>query len=332
MEERLQQSRDALAAQPARAGQRPGGLSATAGAGQPRAQAATRRWKGSETGPGQRLMKRKSGCNNLRRELLPLQAAARPAGGGAGPAQPRGGQPGRGDPPHRDRAGGGAGADQRRGEGTPGPRNQVIALRRGDVVISSGQPLATAKVSLQRPEQAREVINALLQQANRARSSGCCRGSRPTARSCWCQGTTSPTGDSAGPPRLLGGEHLLSAANVLRGEQQVLAFPDLRPNRPVVRAGDVLATTSLEPEVRDPKRCNSRLNLLLAAAFAKVQRQGSGHVACSSMPPCSALARDLSERPGIRRQSGSRGHPGRGYAGPDRPCSCAGSGPERPAT
>ncbi|MEB3361504.1 MAG: DUF3084 domain-containing protein, partial [Synechococcaceae cyanobacterium] len=42
----------------------------------------------------------------------------------------------------------------------------VIALRRGDVVIASGQPLATAKVLGQR--QSQDVINALLRQANAA--------------------------------------------------------------------------------------------------------------------------------------------------------------------
>jgi uncharacterized protein (DUF3084 family) len=91
---------------------------------------------------------------------------------------------------------------------------------------------------------------------------------------------------------------LLSAANVLRGEQQVLAFPDLRPNRPVARAGDVLATTSLEPEVHSPQQVNSRLNLLLAAAYAKVQRQGSitdGLQFDAAL--LNQLARSLSERP-----------------------------------
>jgi uncharacterized protein (DUF3084 family) len=66
-----------------------------------------------------------------------------------------------------------------------------------------------------------------------------------------------------------------SAANVLRGEQQVLAFPDLRPNRQVVAAGDVLASTTLEADLRNPDQIARRLNLLLAAAYARAQRQGT---------------------------------------------------------
>jgi len=66
-----------------------------------------------------------------------------------------------------------------------------------------------------------------------------------------------------------------SASNVLRGEQRVLAFPELRPNRQVVRKGEVLARTTLEGDERGVELVRSRLNLLLAAAFAKAQRQGT---------------------------------------------------------
>ena len=66
-----------------------------------------------------------------------------------------------------------------------------------------------------------------------------------------------------------------SASNVLRGEQRVLAFPDLRPNRQVVRKGEVLSRTTLEGDARGAEVVRSRLNLLLAAAFARAQRQGT---------------------------------------------------------
>ncbi|MEB3264662.1 MAG: DUF3084 domain-containing protein [Synechococcus sp.] len=175
---------------------------------------------------------------------------------------------------------------------------KIIALRRGDVVISSGQPLATAKVMLQRPEQARDVINTLLQQANRAAFQRVLPGEPPDR-----QILLVPKNDIAKLESLLARPgswvvSLLSAANVLRGERQVLAFPDLRPNRSVTRAGEVLASTSLEPEVRSPEQVNSRLNLLLAAAYAKVQRQGSITDGLQfDAARFNQLARDLTERP-----------------------------------
>ncbi len=174
----------------------------------------------------------------------------------------------------------------------------VIALRRGDVVIASGQPLATAKVQLQRPDQARQVIDALLQQANRAAFQQLLPDQPPNR-----QILLVPRSDINRLESLLGTPgtwvvSIRSAANVLRGEGQVLAFPDLRPNRQVVEKGEVLARTALEPAVRDPEAVRSRLNLLLAAAFAKVQRQGTLVSGLQfDAASFSALARDLSGRP-----------------------------------
>jgi len=153
--------------------------------------------------------------------------------------------------------------------------SNVIALRRGDVVIASGQPLATAKVRLQRAEQAREVIDALLQQANLQAFQRLLPGQSPDR-----QILLVPRNDIDRLAAMLAKSgtwvvSIRSASNVLRGEQRVLAFPDLRPNRQVVRRGEVLARTTLEADERGAELVRSRLNLLLAAAFARVQRQGT---------------------------------------------------------
>jgi uncharacterized protein (DUF3084 family) len=68
---------------------------------------------------------------------------------------------------------------------------------------------------------------------------------------------------------------LISAANVLKGERQVVAFPDVRRNRQVVKAGEQLATTLLEGDERSAEQVRSRLNVLLASAYNAVQREGS---------------------------------------------------------
>ncbi len=179
-----------------------------------------------------------------------------------------------------------------------GLETNVIALRRGDVVIASGQPLATAKVQLQRPDQARQVIDALLQESNRAAFQLLLPGQPPNR-----QILLVPRSDITRLESLLGTPgtwvvSIRSAANVLRGEAQVLAFPDLRPNRQVVEQGEVLSRTALEADVRQIDAVRSRLNLLLAAAFAKAQRQGT-LVSGLQFDAASfnALANDLSERP-----------------------------------
>ena len=174
----------------------------------------------------------------------------------------------------------------------------LIALRRGDVVITSGQSLATAKVRLQRPDQAGEVITALLQQANRMAFARALPG-QPVNR----QILLVSRGDVAKLDQMLRRPgswvvSILSAANVLKGEKQVLAFPDIRPNREVVTAGEVLATTTLDPEERQPDQVRGRLNLLLAAAYARAQRQGTVSDGLQYDPiGFNQLGRRLTERP-----------------------------------
>jgi len=179
-----------------------------------------------------------------------------------------------------------------------GLETNLIALRRGDVVISSGQPLATAKVKLERPEQAQDAINALLQQANRTAYARVLPGETPSR-----QILLVPRNDITKLEALLKQPgswvvSILSAANVLRGERQVLGFPDLRPNRSVVQAGDVLASTTIEADLRDPNQLARRLNLLLAAAYARAQRQGTLVDGLQfDVSRLNQLVQDLSKRP-----------------------------------
>ena len=185
-----------------------------------------------------------------------------------------------------------------RSEELKGLENNLIALRRGDVVISSGQPLATAKVRLERPDQAGAVINALLQQANRNAFARVLPGEPPNR-----QILLVPRSDISKLESLLQQPgswvvSILSAANVLRGERQVLGFPDLRPNRRVVSSGEVLASTTIEGDLKDPNQIARRLNLLLTAAFARAQRQGTLVDGLQfDVARLNQLVQDLSQRP-----------------------------------
>lgn len=174
----------------------------------------------------------------------------------------------------------------------------MVALRRGDVVIASGQPLARAKVKLEQPGEARPVIDALLQQANRMAFQRTLPGQPANS-----QILLVPRSDIAKLEELLSKPgswvvSILSAANVLRGEKQVLAFPDLRPNRLVVRGGESLASTIIEADLRNPEGIARRLNLLMAAAYAKAQRQGTISDGLQfDAAAFNQLARALADRP-----------------------------------
>ena len=73
---------------------------------------------------------------------------------------------------------------------------------------------------------------------------------------------------------------------------------DLRPNRAVLRSGEVLASTTLEADERTPEQVRSRLNLLLAATYATAQKQGSLADGLQfDAATFNRLVRELSERP-----------------------------------
>ena len=151
----------------------------------------------------------------------------------------------------------------------------LIALRRGDVVISAGQPLEIARLRIDNSNQAKPVIEALLRQANTNVYQLVLPGQTPNR-----QILLVPRSDINRLEQVLRrrGEwvvSVISVANVLKGERQVVAFPDVRPNKRVVKAGDVLASTALEADETSPEQVRSRLNLLLAAAFNRVKQQGS---------------------------------------------------------
>jgi len=151
----------------------------------------------------------------------------------------------------------------------------LLALRRGSVVLRSGQPLATATVRLEQPEQAKQVVDRLLQEANQTAYIRVRPGETPDR-----QILLVPRSDVERLQQTLlqSGTWVVSmrsAGNVLRGEAVVYAYPDVKPNRTITRPDEVLASITLEPEERGSEAVRNRLNLLLASAFAEVQRRGS---------------------------------------------------------
>ncbi len=179
-----------------------------------------------------------------------------------------------------------------------GLEEKLIALRRGDVVISSGQTLASAKVNPRNGTEANAAIVALLRQANLNAFQRVLPTQAPNRQILLVPRQDIATLESRisrGGPWVVS---ILSAANVLRGEDQVLGFPDLRPNRQVLQRGDLMASTLLEGNERSSEQVRNRLNLLLAASFAKAQRQGSiADGVQFDVASFNRLGRELSERP-----------------------------------
>lgn len=152
---------------------------------------------------------------------------------------------------------------------------QRNALRLGNVVLSSGQRLATATLRLESDDQARQVIDELLREANLQAYQRVLPGKTPDR-----QILLVPRADIARLESTIQRPGtwvvtIRSAANVLLGETVVYAFPEVQPNTTIVTTGAVLATTALDSGERAPEAVRNRLNLLLASALAEAQRRGS---------------------------------------------------------
>ena len=151
----------------------------------------------------------------------------------------------------------------------------LLALRRGNVAISSGEPLATATLRLERPDQAKNVIDQLLREANLQAYQKVLPGQPAKNQILLVPRSDIKRLEQAIQKTGTWVVNIRSAANVLLGETVVYAFPEVRSNVTVAREGEVLARTTLASNERDPDAVRNRLNLLLASTLAEVQRRGS---------------------------------------------------------
>ena len=177
----------------------------------------------------------------------------------------------------------------------------LIALRRGDVAISSGQPLATVTLKLDRPDQARQVIDQVLREANLQAFQKVLPGQVPDRQIILVPRQDIERLEQAIRKPGTWVVLLRSAANVLRGESVVYAFPDVRPNVAITMEGEVLARTTVAGQDTNPEAVQNRINLLLASTLAEVRRRGSLSQGLQfDANAVNRLARELTNRSGGR--------------------------------
>lgn len=178
---------------------------------------------------------------------------------------------------------------------------KVLALRSGDVVLSTGQALTTARIAIPQQRLVKKATEDLLREANLRAFEQVLPGQQPNR-----QLLLIPRSEVAKVEQALSNGatwvvSIRSAGNVLRGETQVLVFADVRPNQKVVSNGEVLASISFDPNERSPQQVQARLNLLLAAARTETLRQGSLAPAIQfDVEAFKAAGRALSEQRGRR--------------------------------
>ncbi len=146
-------------------------------------------------------------------------------------------------------------------------------LRQGNVAIQRGQILASAVIRAANSAIARQAVDQLLNEANRASI----LLSRPGANGQQVLQITKLEVDQLIDQIDDGQDYvvrILSAANYLTGEAPIQVFTDAVRNRVVFQEGDVVSATTVDPANATNDEIQQRINLLIAAANFRARNLG----------------------------------------------------------
>jgi len=152
---------------------------------------------------------------------------------------------------------------------------KLFALRNGDVVISSGQSLVTKTIKIDKKNDIKKEIEAILQQAN-----------------FYAFNLTKTNNSKYRRMLLIRKDHIenlekiiadsrswvvsiKSAGNILRGENYVYAFPEARLNKSITKKGEIIATENISLANSDSESIRKKIKLLLSSTLAEVKKRGS---------------------------------------------------------
>ncbi|MEO1185778.1 MAG: DUF3084 domain-containing protein, partial [Cyanobacteria bacterium J06636_27] len=152
-------------------------------------------------------------------------------------------------------------------------------LRLGKLALVRGQVIAEAVVRVEKPEAAKQAVVKLLQEANRSAlnrlsepGSNLSKNGKSSilfATSQQIQQLSKQIDD--------GREYVVrifSAGNYVRGEQRIEFFADAAPNQVVFQGGEVLATTTANPQTMTSDQVRQRLELLISASQFRARNAG----------------------------------------------------------
>ena len=151
----------------------------------------------------------------------------------------------------------------------------LYAFRSGNVVISSGQTLATKTIKLNKTNDIKKNIESLLQQANFYAFNLV-----KTNQSKYRRILLVRKDDIEKLENTLGDNRswvvsIKSAGNILRGENYVYAFPEVTLNKIITKKGEIIAFEKISLLDSDSETISKKINLLMASSLAEVRRRGS---------------------------------------------------------
>tara|TARA_B100001113_G_scaffold304785_1_gene265259 strand:- start:265 stop:990 length:726 start_codon:yes stop_codon:yes gene_type:complete len=151
----------------------------------------------------------------------------------------------------------------------------LYALRSGDVVISSGQPLITKTIKIDKKDDIKKEIEVILQRANFNAFN-----LAKTNKSRYRRILLVRKDHIENLERIIADSRtwvvsIKSAGNILRGENYVYAFPEVTLNKNITRKGEVIASENISLSNSDSESIRKKIKLLLSSTLAEVKRRGS---------------------------------------------------------
>ena len=151
----------------------------------------------------------------------------------------------------------------------------LVALRRGDVVIKSGQSLFTKTIKIDEIDDIKKEIDIILQQAN-SYAFNLLKDNKSKYRIILLV----PNFHIENIKEKIADKRswvvsIKSTGNILRGENYVPAIPEVRLNKNITRKGEVIAMEKISLEGSDFELINKKIKLLLFSTLKEVKDRGS---------------------------------------------------------
>ena len=151
----------------------------------------------------------------------------------------------------------------------------LYAFRSGNVVISSGQTLATKTIKLNKTNDIKKIIESILQQANFYAFNLVKTNQSEYRRILLVRKDDIEKLENKIADNRSWVVRIKSAGNILRGENYVYAFPEVTLNKMITKKGEVISIENVSLSKSDSESISKKINLLMASTLAEVRRRGS---------------------------------------------------------
>ena len=151
----------------------------------------------------------------------------------------------------------------------------IIALRSGQVVISSGQSLMISEISANRKVNLETQLAKIIQNANRLTQKIVIPEKKEPISILLLRKNHI---EELGKTITNGGDWVInikSVRNVLKGENYVYAFPEITENKVIVLKDEIISKILLTSKEKNINEVQNKISLLLASTLAETKRRGS---------------------------------------------------------